>query len=101
MKNLKPKIIVFIFCTILIILSACGSSLSGTYKSDYDSADIYTFESGGKVTVTSLGIPIEGTYKINDDEITIDLGSLFGEETYSFKKNGISIYIDGYEYIKE
>jgi hypothetical protein len=54
----------------LMLLTACGSGLSGQYS---DNAGImqYDFRSDGRVYVTTLGIQSAGEYEIDDDKVII------------------------------
>lgn len=79
-----------ILCGILVVammltLVACGSKLSGTYSTKNSLGEVsYTF-SGDKVTVKTfaLGVKlleVEGTYKIDGDEITFTYTSKDAEK---------------------
>jgi len=54
----------------MLLLTACGSGLSGQY-SDNSGIMQYDFRSGGKVYVTTLGIQSAGEYEIDDDKLII------------------------------
>ena len=94
-------------CIILILLSlmliACdGNKLSGTYYSTDGISQTFTFK-GDTVTMSAFGINVIGTYKIDDDNLTISY-LLFGisyDWQQSFSKSGDSIYIGGTQFIKE
>ena len=62
----------------------------------------FTF-SGDRVTVSAFGLDINGTYEIKGDMITVRFSLLGMEqsESWSFARQGNSIYIDGAEYVKE
>ncbi len=97
---------------LLPVLTACGSTLSGTYTAEsFGTGTTYTFK-GNKVTldVSFLGTVVasfEGTYKIEDAKITFTFGE--GEEadeyngTYTFEKDddGDTIKIGVAEYQKK
>ncbi len=51
-------------------LSACGSGLDGTYT-DSTGLGSYTFKSGGKVAVSSMGMETETDYKVEDGKVKI------------------------------
>jgi hypothetical protein len=53
-----------------LLLTACGSGLSGQY-SDNSGIMQYDFKSDGKVYVTTLGIQSAGEYEIDDDKLII------------------------------
>ena len=93
--------LILIISILILILFSCGNNdkLSGTYVgSSFGFRKSYTFD-GDKVTVTDMtGIPLNGTYKIDGDTITIKTWSEF---TYSFeKKSNNVILIDGIEFTK-
>lgn len=50
------------------VLLACGQSLSGTYVSDF--ADM-TFESGGRLILSTMGVKQEWKYEVNGDNLKI------------------------------
>lgn len=103
-----------LMCGVLIVvmmlsLVACGSKLSGTYKSSLTGLVTYTF-SGDKVTckigVESLAITIEGTYSIDGDKITLNWGeenskNPLGNGEHTFEKIDEGIKIDGVTYEKQ
>lgn len=53
-----------------VLLSACGSGLDGTYTDETGIAS-YTFKSGGKVTMATMGIETEMEYKVEDGKVKI------------------------------
>ncbi len=54
----------------MLLLTACGSGLSGQY-SDKSGIMQYYFKSDGKVYVTTLGIQSAGEYEMDDDKIIV------------------------------
>ncbi|MBQ9079978.1 MAG: hypothetical protein IJY27_02790 [Clostridia bacterium] len=84
-------------------LASCGG-LSGTYKG---TGVEYTFK-GNKVSIqvnvfgADIGDPIEGTYKISGDKITItlDKDSEYAG-TFDFEKDGDVIKIGAFKYEKK
>lgn len=68
--KLKSKIASTLLATLL--LAACGSGVSGTYT---DSMGItsYTFESGGKVEVSTMGATMEMHYAVDGNKVKIAL----------------------------
>ncbi|MCL1858595.1 MAG: hypothetical protein FWF92_05115 [Oscillospiraceae bacterium] len=89
---------------ILSIASCGGGGLSGTYStSEYGIEMSYKF-SGNKITVTTFGISMSGTYKIDGDNIIIktSLLGISSEDSYSFEQiSDKVIAIDGIEYTKK
>lgn len=55
---------------LMILLSSCGSRLHGTY-SDSMGLTSFTFKSGGKVAMTTMGIETELDYKVEDGKVKI------------------------------
>lgn len=95
---------VLVICTVFCMLTACGTTLSGTYtKKDSLIKEQFTFKDDGKVAVSAFGIDVEGDYVIEDGTITITYSLLdFSYDwTKSFEKDGDSIFIDGEEFVKE
>lgn len=110
-KACKILALVLIFGTLVCMLASCSRTLNGTYKStDVDSSLLtgtLTFDKDNKVTGslnTPLGsISIDGDYVIEDGNITFTY-SAFGfskDTTYSFEKDGDSIFIDSSEFVKQ
>jgi hypothetical protein len=56
---------------VLLLLSACGSKLSGEYA-DKTGAVSYTFGSDDKVFMSALGIESEGRYEIDGDKVKVE-----------------------------
>ena len=88
---------------LLGVLTSCVNTLSGTYV---DSTGIVklTFD-GDKVTYSSgigpLSITLDGTYKIDGDEITLTIDGSPINGTLPFAKDGKTITIGGVTYTKE
>lgn len=103
-KMLKCVAVVLVICLMCCTLMACATKLSGTYTSkDGLIKQSFTFMEDDRVKVSAFGINVEGTYKIEDDEITItySLLNLSYNMTKSFEKSGQSIFVDGVEFVKE
>lgn len=100
-KQLAAAILV---CVMVCTLTACTTTLSGTYTSKEGLIEqSFTFKEDNKVEVSAFGIDVEGEYLIEDGEITITY-SLLGlsyDWVKSFEKDGNSIFIDGTEFVKE
>ena len=105
-KKAFKKIVstVLLVCVMVCTLTACTTTLKGTYTSkDGLIEQSLTFKEDNKVEVSAFGIDVEGEYLIEDGEITITY-SLLGlsyDWVKSFKKDGSSIFIDGTEFVKE
>jgi hypothetical protein len=103
-KKGRSLVAVLLICVMVCTLTACASSLSGTYTSKEGLIEqSFTFKDDNKVEVSAFGIDVEGEYLIEDGEITITY-SLLGikyDWVKSFEKDGSSIFIDGVEFVKE
>lgn len=103
----KMKSMLSILClsiTIMCMLTACSTKLSGTYTNDDGLVkQSFTFKDDNTVEVSAFGIEVEGEYLIKNDTITItySLLNLSYDWEKSFKKDGDSIFIDGVEFIKD
>lgn len=53
-----------------LLLTACGSGLSGEY-SDQAGMLQYDFKSDGKVYMTTFGIQVASEYRVDDDKVII------------------------------
>lgn len=94
----------FLVCLMVCTLTACTTTLKGTYTSKEGLVEqSFTFKEDNKVEVSAFGINVEGEYFIEDGEITITY-SLLGlryDWVKSFEKTGSSIFINGVEFVKE
>ena len=109
------------FMVIMIILlsmfTACSSSgeLKGTYYAANSSLfsgpqfSSITFSSNNRMSMSAMGIVgTEGTYKLTGGSIELSYKepSLMVEgkavvKTMTFERSGKSIFLDGYEFVKE
>ena len=55
----------------VLLLTACGSKLDGTYA-DQMGMSKYTFKSNGKVVVDTFGFASELLYEVDGDKLKID-----------------------------
>ena len=96
-------LIVVCFVTIASCLTACSSKVSGTYTSEGLVRQSFTFKPNDVVIMSAFGINAEGTYKIQDNKITVTykIMNLSYDWTQDFEKKGKSIFINGVEFIKE
>lgn len=102
-KNVKVITALLMVCIMACSLTACATKLSGTYTSDGIIEQSLTFKKDNVVVMSAFGIDAEGTYKIEDDKITITykLLNLSYDLEKSFEKDGDTITIDGTEFVKE
>ena len=114
MKRILSLILaVAVLATMCLTFASCGK-LSGTYKNNGIfglAATELTFK-GNKITIEMGGVTAEGTYKIKDDKITIeitdenedeatwsDILKIFNGE-HDFEKGDDYIKIGGTKYTK-
>lgn len=91
----------------LILLTACLTScnkLSGSYTSDTEGDVDTTYKFSlfsDKITMSYLGIELNGTYEIDEDNGKIYITFVGDRQEYTYEKNGKTITIDGVVYNKE
>lgn len=98
----KMKSVLLLIVSLVILLTACGGKLKGTYTSQKGIAQTFIFD-GDNVTMSAFGINATGTYKIDGDQIVITY-TIFGMEyawEQSFSKSGNTINIGGTEFKKQ
>ena len=102
-KSVKAITALLVVCILVCSLTACATKLNGTYTADGLIKQSFTFKEDDVVVVSAFGINAEGTYKIEDDKITITykLLNLSYDFEKSFEKKGNTIIIDGTEFVKE
>lgn len=100
---IKAITVLMLICMMACSLTACTTKLNGTYTSDGLIEQSFTFKDDNVVVISAFGIDAEGTYKIEDDKITITykLLNLSYDWEKSFEKDGDTIKIDGTEFVKE
>lgn len=94
--------LILLAAAVVMLLAACGTKLSGTYKAEGLLGETITFD-GDEAELSAFGLSISGPYKIEKDEITITY-SLLGlsyDWTQSFSRDGKSIFIGGVEFVKQ
>ena len=77
-------------------LTACGGSkdvLSGTWSAELgeDGVITWTFNGKGKCTMENAYMKQDGTYSIEDDQLTVTLESWSEPSTYTFSLDGNSL----------
>jgi hypothetical protein len=109
MKNAIIPIAVVAIIAVIIFIVVGGSGLSGRYvpaengatggATIFNDSDYIRFD-GENVSFQMVGV-MDTTfqYKVIDDQILISYGAL--TYTYSFKKSGNRIFIEGNEWRKE
>jgi hypothetical protein len=109
---MKKKHLVVLLCAVFaLVFTACktvpaatnGNSVIGSWKDSYGLTE-YEFEPDGKMKIEALNIgSFEGNYHIEDDKITIEYSVVVQQvkDTYSFKLNGNTLYLDDKEYTRK
>ena len=115
-KSVRILALALAILTVSALLVACGKTLSGTYTKQGLLANTTLKFSGKNVTITVGSLSAEGTYKIEDDKITITipeseddtkleaaLKAVLNEVagTQSYEKTDGGIKIGGVEYKKQ
>ena len=120
MKKSTIKVLALVLVTLMVCVAfvACSKTLNGEYVNEINVAGIsstkttYVFE-GKKVTLTVSaeaagidlgGVSLEGTYKINGDEITFTFegeGAAEYSKALPFEETDDGIKIAGVEYKKQ
>lgn len=103
-KGLCVLAVLLLVCSMTFTLSACTTTLNGTYTSKEGLIrESFTFKKDNKVDVAAFGIEVEGDYLIENGTITItyNILGLKYDWAKSFEKDGSSIFIDGTEFVKE
>lgn len=99
----KIKMVLLVM-SVMLLLCACGSGLTGTYT---DGRESYTFyDDGTLVNSVDGGFSYQGTYEKNDKgsyDLFLDAGLFSTSGTFEIKKNVLTVTINGkeYEYTKE
>jgi len=92
MKNIT-KLLALTMVAVMLCMAfvSCGNKLSGTYTAELVTSDCDLTFKGDKVTVTLTGkitgnkTEVEGTYEINDGQITFDFSDDESEISKLFK----------------
>ena len=103
-KSLKMIIALLLVCVLLFSLTACATTLKGTYTiKDGLVAQSFTFMEDNHVEMSAFGIDLDGSYVIEDGQIIITYSLLGLKQNWSgrFVKDGDSIFIEGTEFVKE
>lgn len=71
---MKTKLAIVVVACVTLFVSGCGSSpqdmIVGKWESDQGLGKIAAeFTKDGKATITMFGMPAQGTYKLNGDEL--------------------------------
>ncbi len=102
MKKIIIKTLALSFVLVIIASSlvSCENKLGGTYKAEDGTS--YKFSLlGDKVVMDYIGIQVEGTYVLDEENGKITITILGDSQEYTFSKNGKSLIINDVEYVKE
>jgi hypothetical protein len=102
MKKIIIKALALSFALIILAasLASCENKLSGTYKSEEGTS--YKFSLlGDKVVMNYIGIDVEGTYELDEENGKIYITILGDRQEYTFSKDGKTIVINDIEYVKD
>lgn len=110
-KSIRVLAVVMALLMVTLVFASCGKTISGKYSAEALGTGCTLEFSGKNVTITykllgtQVGEPVKGTYKIDDDKITInvetdneEIGALNG--TFDFSKTDDSIKIGVVTYKK-
>ena len=102
-KTIKKLAVLLLALMLVFTLVACSSGLSGTYVSEEGGISQSVTFSGNKITMSALGLDINGTYTISDGKITITYSVLGVEtsDTQTFSQSGNTVTIGGQEFVKK
>ncbi len=103
MKNITKKLVcALLVLTMVIALSACGKSkdaVTGTWTGDMglDGNITWTFDGKGGCTMKNEFMTQNGTYTLEDDQITIKLENWDNAKVYTFSVDGNSLTMNDNE----
>lgn len=107
MKKSVIKVVALLTLAVIVCMAmaSCGKTLSGKYEADALIAKVELEFKGSKVILTPsvLGAStdgFEGTYKIDDDKITITFEGDAKEEADKYDLSGTFDFEEGDDYIK-
>ena len=81
---------------VILSLTACGGNkdaLAGTWSADLGDDGVITwmFDGKGKCTMENAYMKQDGTYSIEDDQLTVTLEAWSEPSTYTFTVDGSSL----------
>ena len=101
----KTVILVIMLVIIAIAFAACGpaNSVMGLWYDQAGLTGTIEFKSGGALTMTTMGVSIEGTYTFDaaKGEGTITLSFMGQEDTADFTLSEGKLNIEGQIYTRE
>lgn len=107
---MKRKVLVLLIFVLFLSFAGCKSaktntpdSIEGTWKDSYGFTE-YKFEPNGKAKVKVLNLgSFNGSYKVNDDKITIKYRVVVKDvdDTFKYKVNGDTLYLDDKKFTRK
>ena len=92
---MKKIVALLLVVAALLTLSACGSkdALAGTWSAELgaDGLITWTFNGKGKCTMENAYMKQNGTYSIENDQLTVKLEAWSEPSTYTFSVDGNSL----------
>ena len=92
---MKKIVALILVVAALLTLSACGSkdALAGTWSAELgaDGLITWTFNGKGKCTMENAYMKQNGTYSIENDQLTVKLEAWSEPSTYTFSVDGNSL----------
>ena len=92
---MKKIVALLLVVAALLTLSACGSkdALAGTWSAELgaDGLITWTFDGKGKCTMENAYMKQNGTYSIDNDQLTVKLEAWSEPSTYTFSVDGNSL----------
>ena len=92
---MKKIVALLLVVAALLTLSACGSkdALAGTWSAELgaDGLITWTFDGKGKCTMENTYMKQNGTYSIDNDQLTVKLEAWSEPSTYTFSVDGNSL----------
>ena len=92
---MKKIVALLLVVAALLTLSACGSkdALAGTWSAELgaDGLITWTFDGKGKCTLEKAYMKQNGTYSIDNDQLTVKLEAWGEPSTYTFSVDGYSL----------
>lgn len=77
----------YLLLAVVCLLAACSQGVNGVYA-DAMGVSRYTFESGGKLTIETMGIAQETTYERDGDQVKIALPQKGASITFTLEEDG-------------
>ena len=95
-ENIKKMMALLLALMMVLSLTACGGNkdaLAGTWSADLGDDGVITwmFDGKGKCTMENAYMKQDGTYSIEDDQLTVTLESWSDPSVYTFSVDGSNL----------